>query len=173
MSFTENLRAARENLGFSQSEVARRLGVSQSNYSKYETRDIRMPTDLVEKVVTLFNDPKLKIEYVSEMRLGIFNIPLLNNIDDNFTTVIDSLIEELNEARISAEAIKKITRNKKSKHDLTSDEQTLFFMHQIQIADVITALNFNFIKSCEVYDLDLKRLEKEAIMKYKNKKYYL
>lgn len=173
MSFTKQLREARDKMGYSQAELARRIGVSQSNYSKYETCDIRMPTDLVEKVVSLLNDPKLKIEYANEMRLGIFNIPLLNNIDDNYTTVLDSLVEELEEATISANAIKRITRNKKSQHELSKDEYILFFMHQLQIADLITALNFNFLKAVEVYGLDLKRLEKEAIMKYKSKKYYL
>lgn len=172
MHFNEHLKFARDKKGLSQEFIASQLGVSQSNYSKYERGDTEIPTDLVEKVINIVKEPRLKIEYVTERRLGLFNLPLLDNIDENYTTVLDCLIEEMEEAIQCANLIKKISRNKKSILELSKSDQMDFFKHQLQIADLIMALNFNFLKAAEIFDLDLNKVQLELLMKYKQKNYY-
>ncbi len=146
--------------------------MSQSNYSKCERGTQEFPSDLVEKVIGIVKEPRLKVEYTTERKLGLFNMPLLDNVDENYTTVLDCLIEEMEEAIESAKAIKKITRNKRECQYLSVSEQDDFFYHQLQIADLHMALSFNFLKAAEVFDLDLVRVQKELVMKYKDRRYY-
>ena len=107
MHFYERLKFARDKEGLSQDFVASQLGMSQSNYSKCERGTQEFPSDLVEKVIGIVKEPRLKVEYTTERKLGLFNMPLLDNVDENYTTVLDCLIEEMEEAIESAKAIKK------------------------------------------------------------------
>lgn len=172
MKFYERMKQLRISKGLSQSEIACLIGISQSNYSKYERGEVIIPHDISENVMTVLKEPRLKYEYQVNNKLGILNLPLLDNIDENYITVIDCLIEELHEAADSAEVIKKLLRNKKSKDEIGELDFELMCSHQLQIADVYMALNINFIKVAEQFGLDLVLMEKELVMKYRQKKYY-
>lgn len=50
-----NLRIIRERLGFSQSEVAGVLDISQPAYSKYENNEIVPSAEVIKKLANLFN----------------------------------------------------------------------------------------------------------------------
>ncbi|WP_207736291.1 hypothetical protein [Fusibacter ferrireducens] len=78
----------------------------------------------------------------------------------------------MKKASESAKAIKKMTRNKRACQYLSVSEQDDFFYHQLQIADLHMALSFNFLKAAEVFDLDLTRVQKELVMKYKDRRCY-
>ena len=173
MNFQTKLKESRIRKGFSQSRVADQLGVSQSNYSKYERGDTELPSDLLEHIVIVMEEPVLRREYAVERKLTLFNLPLLDNIDDSFSTVIDALIEELGEAREHACIVKKLARNKRCREDFSDKEWQQFFISQLQVADLMMALDLNFIKANERFRLDLNLVEKELMMKYRKKHYYL
>ncbi|MBF4693969.1 hypothetical protein [Fusibacter ferrireducens] len=51
--------------------------MSQSNYSKCERGTQEFPSDLVEKVIEIVREARLKVEYTTDRELGLFNMPLL------------------------------------------------------------------------------------------------
>lgn len=173
MNFHIQLKNSRNKLNLSQEFVARQLGVSQSNYSKYERGTQEVPPDLVGKLINIVKEPRLKREYIVSRNLGLLNVPMLDNIDENYTTILDCLIEEMQEAIASAEILKKLTRNKRSCEYFSKSEQEEFFKHQLQILDAYMALDVNSLVVVELFDFDIALAEKELHRKYKAKRYYL
>lgn len=55
----EKVKAWRKKAGLKQSDVAGSLGISQGTYSRYERKELDMPTVLVRKLIGLANG-KLK-----------------------------------------------------------------------------------------------------------------
>ena len=59
--FNERLRNARINAGFTQSYVAKTIGVSNALYNKYERTDIRPPYETLVRLCDLFN---ISVDYL-------------------------------------------------------------------------------------------------------------
>ena len=53
--FGERLRAARETLGFSQAQVAEKLGISQASYGAWERDPVALRPDQIEKLTEILN----------------------------------------------------------------------------------------------------------------------
>lgn len=173
MAFYELLKAARESSPFTQCELAMRVGVSQSNFSKYENGLRPIPDDIAIATIEALKNPRLKVEYSLDKKAELLNIPLLNNVDENVVTVIDALIEESEELLVNARALKKLVRNKKSSEDFTLSEWDVVMKCEEQIADVIPALKLHFITMAEKFNLDPNRLALILKAKFKRKKYLL
>lgn len=58
----ENIRALRENAGFTQSNLARFVGVDQSLVARIEKGERSIPADMLEKLATLFGVTVEQIE---------------------------------------------------------------------------------------------------------------
>ena len=61
------IRDLREDADMSQTELAKKLGMSQTGYSKYETGENDIPTDILIKLSEIYN---VSVDYM----LGISNI---------------------------------------------------------------------------------------------------
>lgn len=61
MNVSQTLRTLRARAGFSQDYVAKQLGVSHAQYSKYETEQKELTLTLVEKLGKLYRLPPNKI----------------------------------------------------------------------------------------------------------------
>lgn len=75
MSFKENLKKARKNLGLTQEEVATRLGVTKSTYCGYETGKRKPDVEKIKKLANILDikadtlldtDYNQQKEYLSE-----------------------------------------------------------------------------------------------------------
>ncbi len=171
MGFVEELRLARGRMGLTQNVLAAKIGVSQSNWSKYESGEIPIPGDVALKVLEVLNDSRLKTVFQYERKLGVLNLPVLTEVDENPYTVLNVVIEEAEELLSNAESLKKMIRNKKEGHGFTEAEWQRIFVYEEQICDVVLAINTHLIRMKEVYGLDLSRLEKRLCMKLEMKKY--
>lgn len=171
MNFLEQLKVVRLEQCMTQSILAAKVGVSQANWSKYETGELDMPEDIVLKTLTILADARLKAVYQYERGTGVFNMPVLTGIDENPYTVLNVVIEEAEEMIRSAESLKKLIRNKMCSQEISDRDWLEIMKCEEQICDVQLALQIHLIRMHEVYGLDLKRLESRMITKLHDKKY--
>lgn len=59
----KRIRELREDHDLTQSKLAKILGMSQTGYSKYETGENDLPTDILKKLSSLYN---VSIDYILE-----------------------------------------------------------------------------------------------------------
>lgn len=168
---TELVREAREKYGLSQLDIALKVGVTQSTWSKYENGKVPIPHDIANNAIRVLKSRRIKAVYAYEVKSEFFNVPLLNNVDDNSIVVLDSLMEESTELIDSCIILKKLIKNKKFRSDLTSEQLETFNHCNEQIADIYAALKLHFLNMDEHFDLDIDLLEKKVYKKLKVKKY--
>jgi len=173
MAFHNQYREGRKASPYSQKELGVLIGTTQSNISKYENGDRPIPDDLVIKTLKILKNPRLKIAYEVEKQSSIINIPLLNNVDENEVVILDVLIEEAEEAIASANELKRLIRNRKSREEFSLSEWDRFMEYEEQIADLFPALKLHFVVMAERFGLDLDRLSMRLNAKYKSKNYLL
>ncbi len=154
-----------------QNILAAKVGVSQANWSKYETGELDMPEDVVLRTLTILDDARLKAVYQHERGTGVFNMPVLTCIDENPYTVLNVVIEEAEEMIQSAESLKKLIRNKLCHQEIPEKDWIEIMKCEEQICDVQLALQIHLIRMHEVYGLDLKRLEARMMAKLRDKNY--
>lgn len=171
MPFINLVKETRQAMNLTQNDVALKIGVSQGAWSRYESRELPVPSDVANKLTTVLKSPRIKAEYAYQEKGALFNVPLLNNVDDNPVVVVDSLMKEARELIDHCEELKKLLRNKRCRENLTDIEWGRVLCCEEQIADMFPALKLHFIKMVEVFDLDLERLEKVIQLKLKTKKY--
>ncbi len=167
----ELLKKTREEHGFSQTDMALNVGVTQSTWSKYENGKVHIPHDIANSAIKTLRSKRIKAVYAYEMKNEFFNVPLLNNVDDNPIVVIDSLIEESTELIESCHHLKKIIKNRISREELTPKQLKQFENCQEQIADIYPALKLHFLNMYEHFNLDMDLLEKKVYQKLSEKKY--
>lgn len=171
MSFLDQLRMVRLEQYMTQNILAAKVGVSQANWSKYETGELDMPEDVVLRTLTILDDARLKAVYQYERGTGVFNMPVLTGIDENPYTVLNVVIEEAEEMIKSAECLKKLIRNKMCHQEIPEKDWLEIMKYEEQICDVQLALQIHLIRMHEVYGLDLKRLEARMMAKLRDKNY--
>ncbi|KNF08529.1 putative transcription factor [Gottschalkia purinilytica] len=171
MCFATLVKEVREDLGLSQEDIALNIGVSQPMYSKYENCKAPIPDDIALEIAKKLKSPRLMAEYFFQNKSEFFNVPVLNNVDDNAIVVLDSLIEESTELIKYSQELKKILKNKKDRTELTVLDWETVMKCEEQIADIFPALKLHFIKMAEEFELDLSKLEKKIYQKLKYKKY--
>lgn len=171
MPFVDLVKETRQAMNLTQGDVALRIGVSQGAWSRYESRELPIPVDVTNRLTIMLKNPRIKAEYAYYHKGALFNVPVLNNVDDNPIVVIDSLMKEARELIEHCEELKKLLRNKRSRKDLSNSDWERVLCCEEQIADMFPALKLHFIKMVEVFDLDLERLEKTIHVKLKTKKY--
>lgn len=174
MRFFELERHIRENQSpYSQSDVAVRVGTTQSNISKYELGLSPIPDDIAKRLIDLYGSARLKVAYETEKQSSIINIPLLNNVDEHPLVVLDTLIQEARELIENALVLKNTIRNKKSRDDFTDSEWNVVVKCEEQIADLSPALKLHFVVMEEWFNIDLRQISLILQAKCKTKKYYL
>lgn len=171
MAFVSLVRETRQAMNLTQRDVALNIGVSQGMWSRYENGELPIPIDIANQLTKVFKNPRIKAEYVYQERGALFNVPLLNNVDDNSIVVLDSLIKEAGELIEHCRELKIILRNKRSREDLSDLEWDRIMSCEEQVADIFPALKLHFIKMVEEFDMDLEQLEKIVQAKLKTKKY--
>lgn len=173
MRLHEAMKAARERRDYSQQSLAVLIGSTQGNMSKYELGDRTIPDDIALSAIRVLRDPRLLVAYEHEKQSNLINMPLLNNVDENAVVILDVLVEEAEELIASAQALKKLLRNKKSREDFSQSEWQQLVKCEEQIADLSPAMKLHFVVMAEQFDLDLERLSLSLKAKCKTKKYYL
>jgi transcriptional regulator with XRE-family HTH domain len=171
VSFLNELILQRKNNGMSQTELAKRIGITQSTISDYESgRDV--PSDNAFRITRVLESDRLLAEYCFEYKTGFFNAPVLNNVDDNSIVGMGILIEEASELISNIEKLRKLVVNKRSRRQLTKAEWQQVMEHEEQIVDIFPAIQMHLIEMSEVFGLDLRELEHRLELKMKMKGYY-
>ena len=171
MAFINLVKETRRTMNLTQRDLALSIGVSQGMWSRYESGELIIPNDIANKLSKVLKNPRIKAEYVYQEKGALFNVPLLNNVDDNSIVVLDSLIEEAEELIEHSKELKKILKNKRSRDDLLDSDWNRIMICEEQIADIFPALKLHFIKMVEEFDMDLEQLEKIIQVKLKTRKY--
>lgn len=171
MSFSDELLKQRKYVGMSQSELARRIGVTQSTISDYESgRDV--PSENAFRITRVLESDRLLAEYSFEYKTGFFNVPVLNRVDDHSIVGMGVLIEEAAELISSIERLRKLVVNKRDRREFTKEEWQTLLVHEEQIIDIMPAIQMHLIKMSEVFGLDLQDLERRLELKMSMKGYY-
>ncbi|MDF2545798.1 MAG: hypothetical protein K0R93_696 [Anaerosolibacter sp.] len=171
MCFVELIRTTRIQNGLSQVEIASQVGVTQAAWSKYESKERRIPDDIAQKVAEIFHSPRLINEYLYEKRAEFFNVPILDNVDDNVIVVLDTVIEEAAELIKHSQQLKRLLKNKKSGDQIPKHDWEEIMKAEEQIADLIPAIKLNFVVMVEKFGMDIKSLEDRLNRKLKMKGY--
>lgn len=171
MNFLEHLKVVRLEQCMTQNILAAKVGVSQANWSKYETGELDMPEDVVLRTLTILDDARLKAVYQFERGIGVFNMPVLTRIDENPYTVLSVVIEEAEEMIRNAERLKALIRNKLCAQEIPERDWAEIMRCEEQICDVLLAGQIHLIRMHEVYGLDLKKLEARMMGKLRDKNY--
>jgi transcriptional regulator with XRE-family HTH domain len=171
MCFVEMVKETRTQYGFSQSAIAREVGVTQAAWSKYENKERSIPDDVAKRMAEIMKSPRLMNEYLYEKKAEFFNVPVLNNVDDNIIVVLDTVIEEATELIRNTQELKRTMKNKKSAEQITSLEWDVIMRAEEQIADLIPAIKLNFVVMVEKFGMDIKSLEDRLNRKLKIKGY--
>jgi transcriptional regulator with XRE-family HTH domain len=171
VSFSDELLKQRKHVGMSQSELARRIGVTQSTISDYESgRDV--PSENAFRMTRVLESDRLLAEYSFEYKTGFFNVPVLNRVDDHSIVGMGVLIEEAAELISSIERMRKLVVNKRDRREFTKEEWQKLLVHEEQIIDIMPAIQMHLIKMSEVFGLDLQDLERRLELKMSMKGYY-
>jgi transcriptional regulator with XRE-family HTH domain len=170
MSYGRVLKLERLKKGYTQEALGLLVGIDQSRISAFETGS-EIPTDIASRISTLFNSPRLKLAYSIDYGCELISIPYLDCVNEDVATVIDVIIEESEEVVVAGKELKKLIRNKKSADELSAIEIERIFYLEEQIADLIPCLRLHFVLMAEVFDLDISKLERRLLMKFKNKKF--
>lgn len=72
------IRELRESAGYSQKQIADRLFMSQTGYSKYETSNHDIPTAILIKFSTIYN---VSVDYI----LGISDVPQIMMYEESIS----------------------------------------------------------------------------------------
>ncbi|MBB6218217.1 transcriptional regulator with XRE-family HTH domain [Anaerosolibacter carboniphilus] len=171
MCVAELVKETRLMVGIQQIAIAGQVGVTQATWSKYENKELPMPDDVVERAAAVLNSPRIIAEHLYEKGSEFFNVPVLNNVDDNVLVVLDSLIEESAELIKHTQTLKKLLKNKKSRDQFSSQQWEEVMSAEEQIADVLPAIKLHFITMAEQFELDIKSLEKRMNRKLRSKSY--
>jgi len=156
----------------SQAALGDRIGVSQSAISDYETgRDI--PPDNAYKMARALQSDRLLAMYCWEYKTGFFNVPVLNQVDDHSIVGMGVLIEEAAELISNIERLRKMVLNKNDRRQFTKDEWKQLVEYEMQIVDIMPALQLHLIKMSEVFGLDIRDLEHRLELKMRMKGYYM
>lgn len=97
-----NIRAIRNKLGYTQEVVADVLGIARTTYSEYETKNIDIPSDTLEKLSDFFgvelasffteNDDQLNDSLVCAFRMENASIDDLKRIT-HFKSIVKNYIK--------------------------------------------------------------------------------
>jgi transcriptional regulator with XRE-family HTH domain len=168
MHFAHILKESRKNKKMTQKSLALEVGIDQSRISAYEAGE-DIPNDIALNIIRILNSPRLSLAFSELRKSEVINIPVPTNINDDVVNVLDVVMEEAEELIVAGAALKKIIRNKKTPSDFSNIEMDEVLKLEEQIADLIPCLRVHFIRMAECFNLDISRLEKRMIQKFKSK----
>lgn len=135
-------------------EAAEELHIAPRTLAKYEADDTEPSPAMALQMSRVYRQPEITYQYCRNCPIGaVYAYELLNNVDDNITTILVKLHEELHEA---AEAVKKamfISVNKRTREDFDNDEWEKFTKAVHELIDVEHAFEFFKIKVGQITDV--------------------
>jgi len=168
MSFADILRETRVKKSMTQKALAIKVGITQGRISDFEA-GAEIPNDIAISIISVLNSPRLSLAFSQLRKSEVINIPIPTNINDDVVNVLDVVMEEAEELIEAGRLLKKIIRNKKSQDDFTAIELDEVFKLEEQIADLIPCMRLHFITMAETFNIDISRIEKRMLLKFKQK----
>lgn len=171
MKLYQVLKQEMEAENLTQSELAKAANCSQVMISNYLAGINPMPLEAKIAVTKYINTFRTNRALSNELKLGILNIELLDNVDTNAIVILDSIIEESEEVIKASSILKKILKNKKSDDDLDNTDSKKMLGEVMQLSDLYFALDTFLAKMSEDFGISLMQLERVMNEKMKTKGY--
>lgn len=147
------LREERERVGLSQSQVAAACNVDRSMISNYERGVARIPKDVVSKAIRVLGSRKLQAQKCFECQVNALAMPYLDKVDMHPMTVLNVLLEELEEAKYALKTLE--LANKRSGRDLTDQDRESMAYAAEQSVDLLAGINTLLSSWHDWYDFDV------------------
>lgn len=150
-------------------EAGKLAGVSESAVIRYKNGERNIPEDVIVNLSKNAGLDELKMAYKAEKKLGIINIPIMNNIDDSLQCMIVRIAkEEIPEAVKAMWDISNLIMNKK---ELTKNEIEDLYKCMEEIADLIPGIETFLVRLKQVFGVSLDKLDMTLCQKFKQKHY--
>ena len=168
-TIAKTLKDIQKNNKIPNKKIAEWAGVSESAASRYGIGDRNIPEDVIVNIAKNGRLDELKIAYKAEKKLGIINVPLMNNIDNNLQCMIVRIAkEEMEEARQAMWNISELTMNRK---ELSKDETEDLYKYMEQVADLIPGIENFLVRLEQVFGVNLEKLDAKLCEKFKQRHY--
>ena len=169
MSIGEALRDARERLGLTQEETGRVGFISNKMISAIECGRRTAGPDVLERLATTLDDPRLYMEAAAEVTGGVYCTPWLDGegVDLHRTSVWAKTCEELREA-IKAVMDADVV-NAPSRAD--EDHRQAVHNSMIQVLDARVAIDHYVAVMCEEYGYSIREVYEAHRLKLESRGY--
>ncbi|MDQ7794113.1 MAG: helix-turn-helix transcriptional regulator [bacterium] len=165
------LRSERERASLSQDRLARRLAISQSTLSRYESGEAVLPAEVVHRAAQVLRSPRLEVQLCFECPAGILQVPWLDRVDTHPQAVLHKMVEELEEARDAVNVARRHLVNKASREQLTAEDLRALEGLEHEIADLCPALYHTLAVLAESYAVDLSQISSWLYSKCRSRGY--
>jgi len=161
----------REKLDLDQTEFGFKVGSSQSQISRYESGEKRVPDDVMSSIIRVTKSVTLIQAHAVERKVALYNIPPLNNIDTHIMTVLHVFEKESLEAADAALHMRNLCLNKRCKDDFKAFEYEDMLRLIEQMVDLYSAINVLTLVAHDQFEVDPDVIARRLTIKYIDKEY--
>ena len=127
---TKYLKLLRKEHGYTQDDIARKIGTSRANYGHYETGRLTPSNDVLYKISVIYDIPLTKLVKLS----GVYNEPVGFSIESLFkedaaTPDLDKLYSDFLQKCVN------MSKEELIKWFTTNDQELVFYYHMLSERD--------------------------------------
>lgn len=165
------IREKRKLRGLTISELASRIGTSESMLKKYECGVCPIPADVANRAAEVLKTPIIRKQYAFENNIGMVTTPVLDGIDDHPITVLSKMEQELAEFLEVVRNGRQALINKPDASQLNPEDKQTIESLMAEGIDVYTAFEVLMMVLGESFQQDIQSAGKRHAEKCRQRGY--